>query len=319
MIKKYLFRLFAFVLILIGMDRLVNYALQPFRPVDYKLFIDEKKQFFEKQQYYDVLLIGDSHIADAVDPRIIKQHCGLEAFNMGVYHATPYENYFTLLNVLGHMCEKPKLIIIGTNPEMFSKPAIAGEYTPLIINDWRLRWQLNLNSEESLEASHFFKCVKEKYLFGSFFKQLRGEKYKPTRIISRTFHGYLESRNQSQGIRWKASMEQPEYVGQNTTQLDYFEKAIDVARKLEIDILILNPPVWSEKFEIEKNTRLYKDFSNTIARYSKQYNIRVFNINENDQFEREDFLNADHLNYYGAVKFSKALSYWLNSDQLKSR
>src|SRR5689334_5487929 len=98
--KSFLGRILVFGLILVVADQSLGFLLKANRPVDYKLFIDEKKKFFEDDKQYDVLIIGDSHTADAFDPRIIEAKTGLTAFNLGVYHATPYENYFMLKSAL---------------------------------------------------------------------------------------------------------------------------------------------------------------------------------------------------------------------------
>jgi hypothetical protein len=317
--KRFLIKLALFLVILIALDRVLNLGLQSVRPVDYKYFIDAKKEFFENDIYYDIWLLGDSHIADAVDPRCLEKFSGLTSFNLGIYHSTPYENYFTLLAALKHKSQKPKAIILGTNPEMFFKPAIPGEYTPLIINDLTLRWKLMLHSSDPVEMSYFFKSVKEKYLFNSLFKKIAGQKYVPTREVHETFNGYLETHNQSKGVNWNNSANNLNYDSVNRIQLDYFRREIDLARENGIKVYVVNPPVWREKLKTSQDSLVYNGFLSAIGDLEKEYSLPVFNSNFTilqNELVKGDFLNVDHLNYFGATKFSTELSRWIGADNL---
>src|SRR5689334_14695449 len=101
--KRFVITTAIFLSVLVVGDRLVSMLLQLYRPIDYKQFIDAKRSLFDSDRSYDVLLIGDSHIADAVDPRCLDSICGLSAFNLGIYHATPFENYYVLKAALEHL------------------------------------------------------------------------------------------------------------------------------------------------------------------------------------------------------------------------
>ena len=116
--KRFLVRFFFFVLIFVVLDRSFGLVLQSQRPIDYRLFIESKLAFFNSTKSTDVLIIGDSHIADALDPRTIEKNTKLQAFNLGIYHSSPFENYFVTKAALDHFKEKPKIIVLGTNPVM---------------------------------------------------------------------------------------------------------------------------------------------------------------------------------------------------------
>jgi hypothetical protein len=316
--KKFLFQSLLFLGLLFILDALISTILQQFRPIDYKLFIDSKKDFFNSATQADILLIGDSHIADAVDPRIVEKYTGLKTYNLGIYHATPLETYFTLRAAFDHLETKPKLIVIGANPDMFVKPMTSGKYTPLIINDPILRWNLHFESTNPFELENFFSTVKESYLFSSLVNSLTGKKYKPTREIKAVYNGYLESRNQIAGTEWSNFKSEP-YKAVYSEQVEYFKKTIELASSHHVRVLLINTPIWFEKIDADKaNDSTFEDFQSILKKTSIENELPFLNPDFDlmqDQLSQPDFLNTDHLNYFGAQKFSKDLSLWIKINE----
>ena len=93
MMKKFLRNLILFTLVLLVFDRALFLFFQSQRPNDYKLFLSSKKSYFDNDQQFDLLIIGDSHVADAVSPRVLEEEFKIKSFNLGIYLSSPYEYY----------------------------------------------------------------------------------------------------------------------------------------------------------------------------------------------------------------------------------
>jgi len=297
-----------FLSMLFLFDRIVFLFLQTQRPSDYKLFLEAKQDFFNDDYNINLLIIGDSHIADALDPRILDSMSTLKSYNLGVYHASPFENYYITLAALTQQKGKLDYVVLGTNPEMFDRSLSKGRYTPLIINGALIRlFQLTLFSEEGFDKSTLFLTVQEQYLFTHVFNQLCGKTYKPTRAIVNVFHGFLEFHNQMEDIQWSGYSLKPERIKFNSEQIVFFKKTIELLQEEGIKVIIVNTPIWFEKSLALRQAGKLDEFESLVKDISLKYHIPLFNPGHDllkDDLINSDFLNAEHLNYGGAVKFS---------------
>jgi len=311
----FLLKIVVFITIAFAVDRLLTWSLQFVRPIDYELFVDSKREFFNRRDSYDIIILGDSQIADAVDPRVLSKKCGLSAFNLAIYGASPFANYYTLLAALKHLEQKPKAIMIGTTPETFKQPLLAGKYTPIIVQDWLVNWEMNLRSTKPFHVSNFFTTVRERYLFQSLMRKFSGAKYTPTREIHNVYNGYLESHNQIAGTDWNEYKDSTAFS--NAKQCEFFEKTIQLAMQNSIQVIIVHPPMWFNRLDAERETDQFKEFTLIIDSLRRKYALPVFNDDFEvlrGEVEQKDFLNTVHMNYFGAQKFSARLSEWLNEN-----
>ena len=311
--KRFIFKTIVFIFILFILDRAVFIFLQSQRPEDYKIFIDSKKEFFQKNFDVDLLIIGDSHIADALDTRTLESCAKISSYNLGVYHSSPFENYYITKSALNHLKIYPKTVVLGTNPVMFNRNLSKGKYTPLILN---FNIDLILNSNDRFDNTVFFKTYKERYIFKYLYRRLKGEKYKPTRKIINEYHGHLKFYNQIENTNWANFGINSHGSIINRDQVKYFIKTIELLRKHGIEIIIVNPPIWHVQMETIVKSKNYKIFKNIINRISSKYNIDVYNSNFNsfqNEFEKDCFLNTQHLNYNGSTIFTNHFCKYLNT------
>jgi hypothetical protein len=313
--KKFLVKLTLFSVILLSMDRGIFYFLQDHRPYDYKFFIDSKKLFFTKEQNIDLLIIGDSHVADALDTRIIDSAGNLRSFNLGIYHASPFENYYVTLAALKHLETPPKIVVLGTNPAMFNRSHSKGKYTPLIINDNYIKFQLSLNSIEGVDAGIVLKTLSEKYLFQHFFNSMIDKPYIATREVRSSYSGHLEFYNQSRNVQWSGYKKGKE-LHTNKIQLDYFVKTIELLLSHNVKVIILNPPIWYDKIDVMSKEENFIEFDNFLNSICLKYDLELYNPKHEfhrDELEKKSFLNPEHVNSYGAKVFSLDFVKMLNS------
>lgn len=307
--KKFIIKTLLFASCLFIMDFVCGYFLQTQRLSDYKQFLDSKISFFDFDKDVDILILGDSHVADAIDTRTLEANLKLTAYNMGVYHASPFETYFIAKAALAKQLKKPKLILLGTNPIMFEKALSKGKYTPLILSN---NIELSYYSDEGFDASFFFKSFREKYLFKLFIKKLKGDKYKPTRIVEDVYHGHLKFYNQTPKLVWNKIPTVHKKSGENPKQVEYFIKTIKLALENNIPVIIVNPPIWQENLNAIEPSDSYQKFVATINESAKKFNLKVYEMNVDCTnstdiliLPQKDFLNTQHLNYLGSKVFTK--------------
>lgn len=315
--KKFLIRVFFFVLIFVVLDRSFGLILQSQRPTDYRQFIESKLAFFENTRSTDVLIIGDSHIADALDPRTIEDNLSLETFNLGIYHSSPIENYFVTKAALEHLEKKPKVIVLGTNPVMFERELSKGKYSPLILpTNYSL--ELTYYSKEGFDASFFFSTIREKYLIKPMINNLLGKKYSPTRKITNVHHGHSMFYNQVEDAEWN-NFEKPKKKKVYKEQIEYFKKTIQLAIKNDIQVIIVHSPIWKKEMEVLVQSKPYKSFEKTIREMEEKFNLLVFDGGaewSSNAFQQKDFLNSQHLNYYGSKKFTNEFCEFLTNNNV---
>ncbi len=312
--KKFILRLIVFVAVFVFLDRGFGYLLQNQRPIDYKLFLDSKKEFFKTDKNIDMLIIGDSHIADALDPRIIESNTSFKAYNLGIYHSSPFENYYVTKAALKKLKKKPKVIVLGTNPIMFERNLSKGKYTPLILP---YCFELVYNSQEGFDVNFFLRTFQERYLFKSILNKLTKKAYKPTRIIEDVYNGHLKFFNQIPDTKWH-DFEKTKNSKLNMKQLEYFSKTIELALRNDIDVIIVHPPIWQQQLDAISSTKSYNDFRVKMNELTNKYKVKTYYnylnneiFNDTLNFQMKDFLNTQHLNYSGSQKFTKGFSDFL--------
>ncbi len=305
--KSFLVKICLFGILLVLFDRVAFLLIQSQRPSDYKLFLESKKDFFEKEDASDILIFGDSHIADALDTRTL-ENCktggGMTSYNLGVYHSSPLEVYHIVKAAFQHISQKPQLVVLGTNPVMFERELSKGKYTPLILgNDW----ELVRNSKEGLDRDFVFKTFQERYLFKHIFSKLLGKKYTPSRKIESVYRGHLEFYNQIKGTKWDTIKPKREKEWKKE-QVAFFNKTIDFLRSQEVEIVIVHAPIWHKELEVITQRENFRGFEKTIEDIAKKYSIEVYNPKHTlllEVLKKEDFLNTQHLNYKGSRQFTE--------------
>lgn len=316
--KKFLLKILFFVTLFILFDKAAGYVLKHNRPIDYDLFLNSKLEFFKNPKPTDILIIGDSHIADALDPRTIESNTNLNTFNLGIYHTSPFENYYITKAALDKLDQKPKYIVLGTNPNMFEHELTKGKY-PTLILPRKNSLELVKNSKEGFDASFFLNIIQEKYLIKPLLNKIIGKPYQATRIIENVYNGHLKFYNQIPETQWYnfTTTKKSELKKQ---QVDYFAKTIELAIEHDIKVIIVHPPIWKENLNALIKTDSYKEFNNKMNELTKKYNLNTYynyeGLNSDTLiFYNKDFLNSQHLNYSGSLKFTEGFSDFLKNQQ----
>ena len=303
--KKFLLKTILFIAVFLVLDNTTGYLLSLNRPSDYKQFLNSKKKFFDSVNTVDMLVIGSSCIADALDPRSIERNIKLKTYNLGIYHSSPFQNYYVTKVALEKLQSKPRIIVLGANPDMFEREMSRGKYTPLILPKSK-SFELISNSVEGFDASFFLNFIREKYLFESLINKLIGKSYKETREIKDVYNGHLKFFNQIPNSEWHkfSNIKESEL---KKVQVDYFEKTIQLALKNNITVVVVRSPIWKKKYKAILGTNSYRDYSSKIFELSKRYDLEIYDSEFTTgmiEYQQSDFLNSHHLNYRGSLKFT---------------
>lgn len=312
--KSFIFKLLIFCAGFVIMERVVLYFLPSIRPLDYKLFIESKTDFFKKQHDVDILIFGDSQIADAMDTRILENNCGKKSYNMAIYDTSPFEQFYIIQSAINHLKKKPGIVILGTNPRMFDMDMTKGTHTSVILRkDPVMKYKFCIHSDEGLDQSFFFGTLNETFLFNDWFRRkIKGRKYMPLREIVSVYNGHMEFYNQHD-VEWDIFEDNGECKFFDE-QVGYFIKTIEFLKSHNIEILIVNPPIWPPEVEFLSNTQNYRKFQTVMEKISDDYRISIYNpdFNFNEvNLEHRDYLNTTHLNYYGCCKYTSHFSGYL--------
>jgi hypothetical protein len=313
--KVFIGKIIILISIFILFDFAIANLIKRIRPVDYGAFVESRIDFLEDEKDYDAILIGDSHVADAIDTRILEEKCGISAYNLGIYHATPFDNYFFLKKILSNG-KKPKYLILGTNPEMFYKKPQPSKYLYSIVDDLSLNIEMNRYSEGKFDTYSLIKSGNEKYLVPTIFKKITGEKYVPTREVTSVYNGFLKFSNQTKDLNWDSFKIKDKKI--YSGQIMYFCKLIELGILNNMQIVIVNPPIWKSKSDAFEDTRYFLAFNKVLEMVSEKYKLKIYNKSTRDldaNLVKEDFLNLDHLNYTGAVKTTNSFASWYNQNR----
>jgi hypothetical protein len=314
---KFIKRLIIFLFVIFVIDIILISLIRKSRPSDYDIFIKSKSEFFNEKLSTDLLIIGDSHVSDALDTRILESKSNYSSFNLGIYHASPIENYFTLKAALAHLDNPPSILVLGTNPQMFQRKLSKGTYTQMILPLGLSSLSLEMATEDGFDAGYFLKSIQESYLFGSFFRVMLNIEQLNQREIEGAYRGHLKFYNHIPNVDW-ANFSFFEDSKSYNIQLDYFKKTIELAQSLGIEVIIVHPPVTKEELAARYNLEQFAKFKKSINQTTLKYNLPVYfdypnnpNIMFNSSYQHVDFLNTEHLNYYGAQKYTKGFCEFL--------
>ena len=88
--------------------------------------------------------------------------------------------------------------------------------------------------------------------------------------------------------------------------LQHFREALSELNRRNIRIFFIATPVFKTYYE-HLNPELEKENQRITENLCKEYNAVYRDFSRDPRFEKKDFSDNDHLNRYGAIKFSRIL------------
>lgn len=312
--KKFIIKLALFLSLIFTIDLALSRLLDWGRPADYAAFVDSKREYDNLKQV-DILFIGDSQTADGFVPSVFEEKLGATAFNFGVYQLSPFESYFLLKDLVSRHERLPKLVVLGTDVQMFRYQVSDGKYAPLFIKN-----PINLAPLffASSNLGAFTATGRKKYLFPGLLKRVVDGHVgaEMRREVQRIESGYLvNAKHYSDASQFDCEKDRGFFSETLVEkQKTYFLKTLDHLQAQNIPVVIVNLPMQKEFLAGMKAKPVYQEFNAVIAAIESQHAIHVFNKSHDllvNELEDKEFLDGDHLCYPGAKKFSSAFADYL--------
>jgi hypothetical protein len=245
----------------------------------------------KKIREVDVLFLGSSRAYRSFDPRIFEKN-GLKTFNLGTSAQTAFQTNILLNRYLENL--NPKLVIYAVYIGTIVNDGVESSMD-IISNDkndlYSLEMALTNNNVKAYNTLIY--SIIDCALTNKTIKEPK-TKGKDTYISG----GYIESKldyyqNQSEVYpksKWII----------NPTQLDEFEKTIQLFKEKRIGYILVNVPFTSSLYNIYSNNA---EFDSLMSNYGRYYNF-------NETIALDDslhFLDASHLNQKGVEIFNQKI------------
>jgi hypothetical protein len=312
--KKFLIKFALFLGIIFIIDLALSRLLDFGRPVDYAAFVDSKKEY-DNLEKVDILFIGDSQTADGFVPSVFEEKLGATAFNYGVYQLSPFEGYFLLKDLLGRREPAPKLVVLGTDAQMFHYHVSDGKYSPLFIKN-----PINLLSMfyKSSNLGALSATGRKKYLFAGLIKRITTGQAgaEVRREVEKIENGYLLSEKHYADLSQLDCEKDRGFfsVVPVEKQKEYFLKTLTYLQERKIPVVVANLPMHKNFLAGMKAKPAYEEFTAVMAEIESRHGVEIFNKDHAllvDELGDEEFLDGDHLCYPGAKKFSSVFADYL--------
>lgn len=285
--KKFIQKSLTFILILLiyfGLNSLINYFI----------YSDQQIQLKNKK----ILIAGDSHPQNSINPKLFKS-----AQNIA-QSAEPYVlTYWKLKNIFkSHI---PDTLILGLSPHNISEfndlkfsnkhwtsRMFSRSYTIQEFNDLENQLQIDYTAYYKTLWKHTSFYPKENHInfIGKYNASTLNNLSNCELIIKR--HFYIND----------------EECGISQVSLNYLDSIVTLCKNKNIMLVLASPPVHKDYYENIPLTIL-----NGFLKVKDKYNDEAIIIDKTkSNYADSLFLDSDHLNVYGALRFTSELIKQLN-------
>ncbi len=303
--KKYLF----FIKLIIGLAPIS--IVSRFDSLSNNEHSERIKQYATRQEFYNTILLGNSHTYNGIIPEILDSLTEMTSFNLGLPSAGPKTIDLIIKDLSLQQRLKPETLIINIGPEMFTVGADNFELFPI---------HRHLKNPKS----HFFMfqngSVPFSQLLPSYFKSYRKAfsfffKYEPKngKQNNHIYKGFIPKTKIYNGEKNEA------YLIYRNAEFDW-ESFKDfcgiIYRLLKQDkfVFIHEPPnnKLGQYFNVIYLNRYEKYKGKMVNFFNPFHRFSYFQTSESS-YTSDYFGDIDHLNMRGARKYSLFLCKQINS------
>ncbi len=280
----------------------------------------------------DMLFIGSSHSYCTFDPLVVDEKLLLNTYQLGMPEQYPDTSYYTLLEALNY--QKPKKVVMeiffGVMDKDFNYKQADLLFQVMENNKLRLDYVKNVfpaneKAKYLIPAIRFqtdfiqwannalTKIINDKFKLRknreTENKVIAGEEYYRSKGF--IYCDYVMSEEEQKkvggfnGEKWNIS----------NVQKKYLEKIMELCKQNDIELIWVTAPI---SYAALEKTVSYNKIHNTIKAIADENNICYLDFNtlypNIKIFEDDDFRDASHLNYNGAVIASEYFSNWLEQN-----
>ena len=246
----------------------------------------------------DVAIVGNSFASCHYVPSII--HDSVEAyinkdfsvFNMGMSKQRLSYNYYVLKCLIDR---KPPQILIAnvwaTYLSVTDETKLFAEFRPYI--------KMNHNVREMLEKHNEYNFLMKSnmFCFNTELVKLLMSPLKPKHT-----DGFITSHSKLERIGEKGVSKDPAAL--SPLSVEEFDAMIDLAKKYDILMAVVISPTLSSSHSSDTNSLSYR----YMKEKCQNENVLFLDYSNNEKYYKaEYFRDIAHMNYYGAIQFSKDL------------
>ncbi|WP_452230586.1 hypothetical protein [Lacinutrix sp. MEBiC02404] len=293
---------------------------------------------FEKYKFYnekekntvDVLFLGNSHLANGVNTKIINAKCKLSSYNLGLRATNIFHTYYNLVEALKN--QKPKLVVIEnfTFLENAAESEFLNEEGKMFVKNYGAihAKKPGLNKFEEINLAY-----KENKLY-NFFNLFRGhENWSDLENQSKVLYKYTSSNfkdkdykdhYQSLKILRKEraskidNLKIKDTINISKDQEVFIERIIKLSQEHDFELLFVTIPFYNNYYaKIEDQLKQVNKKLNAIIK--EHNNVKFLDLNTMSDFSRTYFLDEkpsrnQHLNYKGGIKATNILANYVNKE-----
>lgn len=302
---KILFKPVGFLIIL----TFILFQLNRILSFKYDDGICQMEQFYKQEENsIDVLVLGSSHAFVNINPQILYEQEGIEAYNLCASMQPMWHTYYYLKEALEY--QNPKLIVMDVF--RLVENADESKETALIKSTYgmkpsRNKWEsirAGLSQERQLDAYIYFmefpayhgrygELTREDFVFD----QEKMKDYKGFYAVSKVTP---VKRPETQLITECAPIQEKTW--------DYFCRILELAKEQDIPVLLVNVPY----IQSEADKKIFNTLEKQLQNYDASYQITYLDFNQKyDELGinfNTDYADYDHLNESGVKKLNRYLS-----------
>lgn len=274
----------------------------------------------EAENSIDVLVFGTSELYAGVFPTAMFHEAGITGINFATQNKSALTTYYQLEYAL--KTQKPKVVccdFLALFDEHYSPTESETIYRkisdtmPDPVIKWKMVRDICRLDESQSELSYIFPMLR----YHSMWNELSADNFKRDYVYNKNYRAYskgcqiMDSEYEEDGLGSTILPEfwEREAAGAEMTEfaIEYYDRFVKLCHENDAKVVCLLPPKVVDGHLFAACMPEFERFCNerdiTILDYSTKEMVFGLGLNF-----REDFFNSSHMNYKGAVKFSKNLA-----------
>lgn len=227
-LKKGIPFIFILLVILILMDRWMDWELNPHYPLQYS-------EVFQPRVNANVIILGASHATHGINPIYLERE-GFRVYNFSLNGAGPLFNLTWYKKIFKKYHPRPLYVIYAVHWIMFDDQLLKrkfeqdSRYFPL---PYLLTELKELKAVKELLLNRFALTRERKHLAGRLF----GKTFRKVYLPSKYYNGFIP-------FERRAALEQPEkvYPNHSPVQIQAFEELLDALARDGVNVIFVHVP-----------------------------------------------------------------------------
>ena len=274
---------------------------------------------YNTDEYFDVVLLGSSHMNGLIDPDVLSEKCNLNAFNYGSGGQPINVTYYLLKEILNnHEC--PKLVVLDVYYLGLLNEYGEDSYIRYVLDNFKF-------SKNKIDAIN--NCVpfneRISYIFPIFkyhnrWNQLTESDYILNSDFDTSINGF-EAGDDQYGLDLASNQYSSDIGEIPYSSEQYLLKIIELSKEYNFQLIFVNAP-YDYTSNDSITTWYYDDAAmmNKIEEIAADYDIPFINYSSIDKMDsinfdfKSDMNNIGHVNKSGAAKVSSDFANFINEN-----